>query len=179
MFALKQSVKIRNINPRSELHGDEYKLAVDIGIEVKVSNETLVAFHPDLKRFLFMKDEAPKQNELDLSDGDRLTKLRLPLIGNIKWGWEGEGYELFVEHGVSRNSGVLMIDCKVDHFTFEPQEGGSVGIKFRVIAHPREDDIGKLASLIQQEVGIELDPPSAEKQFEIEERRSLEEEEVE
>lgn len=179
MFALKQAVKIRNVNCRAELHGDEYKVAVDISVEVKVSNDMLVEFHPSLKPFLFEKDENPAQNELALGDADRLTKLRMPLMGNVKWGWEGEGYELFVEHGVSRDSGVLMIDCKVDHFTFEPLEGGSVSIKFRTIAHPREDDIGKLVSLIQQEVGIELDPPSADKQFEIEERKAAETADIE
>lgn len=179
MFALKQMVKIRNLNPRSELHGDEYKLAVDISVEVKVSNDVLSEFHPTLKSFLFEKDENPKQNELDLADANRLTKLRFPMLSPLKWGWEGEGYELFVEHGVSRNSGVLMIDCKVDHFVFEPQEGGSVSVKFRVIAHPREDDIGKLASLIQQEVGIELEPPSAEKQFEMEQSKAHETEDIE
>lgn len=173
MFALKQMVKVRNVNCRSELHGDEHKLATDIHIEVKVSNDMLAEFHPSLKSFLFEKDDNPKQNELALGDADRMTKLRFPMLSPLKWGWEGEGYELFVEHGVNRDSGVLMIDCKVDHFTLEPQEGGSVSIKFRVIAHPREDDIGKLVSTIQQEVGIELDPPSAEKQFEIEERKAL------
>ena len=179
MFALKQMVKVRNLNPRSELHGDEYKLAVDISVEAKVSNDVLSEFHPTLKSFLFEKDENPEQNELALGDDNRLTKRRFPLVPVIKYGWEGEGYELFVEHGVSRNSGVLMIDCKVDHFVFEPQEGGTVVIRFRVIAHPREDDIGKLASLIQQEVGIELDPPSPDKQFEIEQRKAHETEDIE
>lgn len=172
MFALKQAVKIRNVNCRAELHGDEYKVAVDLAIEVKVSNDVLAEFHPDLKTCLFVNDEAPKQSELVLEDSARLTKLRLPLMGNIKWGWEGEGYELFVEHGINRDSGVLMIDCKIDHFTFEPQEGGTVTTRFRVIAHPKEDDIGKLVSLIQQEVGIELDPPTAEQQFKLEERKA-------
>lgn len=179
MFALKQTVKVNNVNCRSELHGDEYKLATDISITVNVSNDMLGEFHPSLKSFLFEKDDNPKQNELNLGDTDRLTKLRFPLLSPLKYGWEGEGYELFVEHGVSRNSGVLMIDCKIDHFTLEPKEGGTVAIKFRAIAHPREEDIGKLVSTIQQEVGIELEPPTVDKQLQIEERKATAGSEIE
>jgi hypothetical protein len=96
----------------------------------------------------------------DRAELDRVSHL----IQYLKWGWEGEGYRLFVAYGVTRNSGVMMIDCKVDGVVIEPKEGGSCVIRFRVAAHPREDDIGKLVSQIQSETEIELDPPSPEQQ---------------
>jgi hypothetical protein len=96
-----------------------------------------------------------------LGDPNRMTKLRLPLMGPIKWGWEGAGYRLVVEHGVTEASYIKLGDCEVDHLVLHPQEGGTVAIVFRVIAHPDSDDIGKLCSLIQQEVAVELMPPEA------------------
>ncbi len=163
MFALKQMVKIANVNCRAELHGDDHVIATDIKIEVKVPNDLLAEFHPDLRHFLYIKDDNPEQGELTLSDAERFTKLRMPLLGPIKWGWEGAGYTLVVDYGISESSAIVLGDVEIDHFVLAPQEGGTVSIAFRAIAKPREDDIGKLVSLIQQENGITLDPPSPAK----------------
>lgn len=166
MLSLQQSVKIRSVNCRAELHGDKHVPAIDIGVEVNVSNDMLGEFHPTLKSFLFEKDANPEQSELAL-DENRLTKLRMPQIGSLKWGWEGEGYRLFVAYGITRQSGVMMADCKVDGFVIEPKEGGTCTIRFRAAAHPREDDIGKLVSLIQSEAEIELGPPTPDQQADM------------
>jgi hypothetical protein len=48
---------------------------------------------------------------------------------------------------------------KVDHFTIEPQNGGSVAITFRIIAHPEADDVGKLCEFIQRDIELKLTPP--------------------
>lgn len=167
MIELNQRVHITHVGNRIEMHGDEHVIATDIKIEVKVSNDMLAEFHPTLKSFLFEHDENPQQNELDLSSGDRITKLRFPLLAPLHWGWEATGYQLFVAYGISRNSGVLLNDCTVDRFVFEPQEGGTVSIRCRVIAKPREDDIGKLVSLIGQENEIELTPPTPDQQADM------------
>lgn len=159
MFSLKQQVKLSHVNVRNEMHGEDHVTATDIKIEVKVSNDLLAEFHSDLKHFLYLKDDSPDQSELPL-DANRATKLRLPLMGPLKWGWEGAGYHLTVEHGINEASYIKLGDCEVDHIVLHPQEGGTVAIVFRVIAHPESEDIGKLCTLIQQEVGITLEPPS-------------------
>jgi len=45
------------------------------------------------------------------------------------------------------------------------QDGGSVITSFRVISHPKESELGKLCSLIQQEIEVTLLPPDESEQL--------------
>jgi hypothetical protein len=51
-------------------------------------------------------------------------------------------------------------DCKVDYFKIEAQNGGSVVITFRIIAHPESEDVGKLCEFMQREIILDLLPPA-------------------
>lgn len=160
MFSLnEQNAKIQNVNARAELHGDEHVTACDIKIDVKLGNDALAEFHPSLKAFLYLKDADAKQGEL-IDDANHMTKLRMPLLGALKYGWEGAGYQLTVHQGLGGPADIILGDCEVDHIVINPQEGGTVAITARIIAHPNAGDIGKLCTLIQQEVPITLEPPS-------------------
>jgi hypothetical protein len=60
MFELTQAtVKLANINPRAEMHGDDPKPAFDLKIEATCSSSALTHFHPELRQHLFMKDQNP------------------------------------------------------------------------------------------------------------------------
>lgn len=157
----KEKGKLTNVNPRAELHGKDTVLAVDIKVEHKLSNDILSEFHPTLKAFLYEKgDDA--QGEL-LQDGNHLTKRKFPLIPSIKYGLKLSGYEVVVDFGIDDKSAIEMAGCEIDNFKFEPHEGGTVALSYRVIGHPKEIDIGKLCSLIQQEISISLiEPPQTE-----------------
>ncbi|WP_313171514.1 hypothetical protein [Massilia oculi] len=54
----------------------------------------------------------------------------------------------------------MLHDCKVDHFKIEAQNGGSVVITFRIIAHPESEDVGKLCELMQRDIELDLLPPA-------------------
>lgn len=162
MFSLeKQQCKLDNVNPRAEIHGPDKVLAVDLKISFKDSNDILSEFDPYLKSAFYGKgDEA--QGEL-IEDATYLPKLKFPFIPSIKYDKEFSGYELIVHLGLGgKNSDVEMIECVVDNFKFEMQDGGSVITSFRVIAHPQEKDLGKLCAMIQQEIEVTLLPPEAE-----------------
>lgn len=42
----------------------------------------------------------------------------------------------------------------------EAQNGGSVVICFRIIAHPESEDVGKLCEFIQRDIDLDLLPPA-------------------
>jgi hypothetical protein len=158
MFELKQLVKLANVNPRAELHGEDPKPAFDLKIEATCPSTVLVAFHPELRQHLFKKDENPDLAD-QATDGDGMTVLRYPKMGAIKWDWEGAGYTATVDYGLGGESNIVLRDCKVDHFKIEAQNGGSVVITFRIIAHPESEDVGKLCEFIQRDIELVLAAP--------------------
>lgn len=157
----KQQGKLANVNPRAELHGKDTVLAVDIKVEHKASNDILASFHPALKDFLYEKGDEP-QGEL-LDDANHKTKRRFPLVPSLKYELKLAGYEVRIDFGIDDKSAIEMAGCEIDNFKIEPHEGGTVGLSYRIIGHPKESDIGKLCSLIQQEINITLiEPPQQE-----------------
>lgn len=158
MFELeKQAAKLINVNPRSELHGDEHKLAVDLKLEMKAANDVLAFFDPSLKSALYKKDGAV-QGEL-IDDPSRLMVLKFPKMGPIKWDHDMAGYRTIFHIGATEKTNIILGDCTVDQWRMECHEGGTVGLTFRVIAHPGTDDLGRLCEMIQQNVEISMDAP--------------------
>lgn len=165
MFSLKNAkAKLVNLNLRAELHGDKHVLATDLTIEATVSNDVLSEFHPSLKSALYEKaDDA--QGEL-LDEPGRLTALKFSNLGQpLKWNAELKGYQTTVHYGIGGDSDINMIECEVDSFKFECKDGGSVGVKFRVIAHPTEEQVGKLSGLIQSDIELTLLPPEEQQEL--------------
>lgn len=161
MFELsEQTARLTSVNPRIEIHGDEHVLAADLQFEVKMSNDVLSEFDPKLKSALYAKNDGP-QGEL-IEDVGHLPKLKFPLLGPLKWGYDGAGYEVCVCYGVSGTNDIRLFECALNKFAFECQDGGTVLVKFRVQAHPETVEIGRLCELIQHDVTLTLVPPSAE-----------------
>lgn len=158
MFDLdKQQVKLASVNARAELHGDDTTPAFDLKIEATLPSEKLIHFSPELRQFFYKKDEDP--DLVDQVNGETLSALRFPKMGAVKWDAEYTGYSAVVGYGIGGKSDIQLGDVKVDHFRFEPLNGGSVLITFRVIAHPETADVGKLCEFIQQNIDLTLTPP--------------------
>lgn len=162
MFSLnRQTCKLTSVNPRQELHGTDKVLACDLKFEAKVSNDVLSEFDPSLKSALYRKpDESDSQAELAIDDPAHLSKLKFPMMGAIKWNKEFAGDELVVHYGVSGRDDIALTAKAVDNFRFDCQDGGTVNVSFRVIAHPKPEELGRLCEMIQQECEISLIPPS-------------------
>lgn len=177
MFSLKeQNAKLSNLNLRAELHGEEHKIACDLQFEIKVSNDVLSEFDASLKSAIYRAADAGDApiDDMFKDQPGYLPKIKFPLMSPFKWGYENAGYAVTVHLGVSGKADILMILCKVDKFRFDCQDGGTVIVCFRVIAHPEPDDIGRLSEMIQQELSITLQPPSADEVFQ-QQMKSLEE----
>jgi len=158
MFELKeQQVKITSVNARAEMHGDQPKPAFDLKCEVAVGNDALIDFHPELRAMLYKKNDAP--DLVDQVEPDALTALRFPKLGPIKWDFEGRGYSVRVAYGIGGPSDIRLGDVKVDGLRLTPQQGGTVLVAFRVIAHPATDDVGRLCELIQQTIEMDVTAP--------------------
>jgi hypothetical protein len=115
-------------------------------------------FDVALKHFLYRKPQ-PTPGELAM-DHDNATELRFPFMRNLGWNRSYEGYLLRFHIGASGKEDVLLAECELKEISFVPQEGGSVGISFKINAHPKDDeDHGKIARRVQQEIGITLTPP--------------------
>lgn len=160
MFNLqKQSAKLISVNPRTELHGEEHVLAIDLKFETIMGNDVLTEFHPALKEALFRIGDAP-QGEIELEPG-RLTGLKFPQLGPVKWDHECAGYRLTVHDGLDGTGNICLLAIKVDQFRFDCRDGGSVAIAFRVIVKPQEADVGRLCKMIQDDIDVSLIPPAA------------------
>lgn len=153
-----QQVKLASVNARAELHGDDPKPAFDLKIEATLSSEKLIHFHPELRQLFFKRDEDP--DLVDQVSGETMTALRFPKMGSVKWDCDYTGYSAKVGYGIGGKSDIQLGDVKVDHFRFEPMNGGSVLITFRIIAHPETADVGKLCEFIQQNIDLTLTPPA-------------------
>jgi hypothetical protein len=160
MFELKQIVKLANVNPRAELHGEDPKPAFDLKIEATCPSSVLIHFHSELRQHLFKKDENPDLVD-QVQEGDGLTVLRYPKMGAIKWDWEGAGYTATIDYGLGGDSNIVLHDCKIDHFKFEAQNGGSVVLTFRIIAHPDTEDVGAICEFMARDIDLTLTAPEA------------------
>lgn len=155
-----QQVRLANINARAEKHGDDPKPAFDLKIEATVPADKLGQFHPELRDTLFKMTDAPDLVDQAEPGAAAATALRFPKLGPLKWDWEATGYTAVVGYGLGGDSDIQLNDVKVDHFKFEPMNGGSVLVTFRVIAHPETADVGKLCDFIQQNIDLTVTPPA-------------------
>lgn len=158
-------VKITSVNPRSERHGpEELHPAVDLHISLTTGNNILTALDGKLLDALYTKNANADQGGQQSLDGveevSNLPNLKFPLMGALKWKKDLIGYTLTVQHGVG--SDIVLKGCKVNNFTIDPKEGGSVDLKFRVQSSDVDErTLGKLGLLVQNEVDVMLEAPEA------------------
>lgn len=161
MFSLsEQRAKLSNVNIRAEIHGEETKIAVDLKIDVKMSNDVLSEFSPELKSSFYKKKDHGQADLID--EPGRLTALKFPQMSPIKWDWQGVGYKTVINYGVSGKDDIGLDMTDIDQFRFDPMDGGTVDMSFRIVAHPTPEEIGRLSELVQREITLTLEEPEAE-----------------
>lgn len=134
---------------------------------VKLSNEVLTSFDGSLKSFLFTKNATSvssiKQGTLDgvevISDLPNLSGIGSH-VKAVKWDTELTGYHLEIDHGMGRRSNIVIDDCILSGFRIQPQEGGTVELKFNCESGNVAGAIwAKLAKLKSCEVDVMLTAP--------------------
>lgn len=153
-----QLAKIVSTTPVSEKHGNERVPALSIGFYLVTGGEVLDDFDVSLRAMLYRKPQ-PKPGELQM-EHEGLTELRFPFMRQLAWEKKYAGHLLRLHIGASGAEDVLLADCGLKDIRFTTQEGGSVGVHFKVTAHPKDElDGGKVIARLQQEVIITLTPP--------------------
>jgi hypothetical protein len=155
-----QLAKIVSVTNVSEKHGKERVPAVCIGLYLVGSGSILDQFDGALRPMLYRKPQ-PTPGGLPLEyDDNELTELRFPFMRNLAWDRKYAGYMLRIRIGASGADDVLLAECGLKDIRFVAQEGGSVGVAFKVTAHPNNEiDHGRIATRLQQEIFIDLTPP--------------------
>lgn len=165
MFSLdKHDASITNVNFRKEKHGDAKVAAVDIALELKASNLLLDTIDPKLRKAFFAKPGKGEQQALPI-DGNNLTALALPFLGEQKLSQEFEAYEVELASLLDHIDPVFFVDAKVKKLAFQPIEGGSIELTLTVAVRIEEEDDAPLLSAWRRgEIRLSLTPPAAQAQ---------------
>lgn len=152
--------KITSCTPVSEKHGKERKSAISIGLYLVGSGSMLDQFDKALRPMLYRKPQpAPGALPLEYDDNE-LSELRFPFMRQLAWDRKYVGFMLRFRIGASGADDVLLSECGLKDIRFVSQEGGSVGIGFKITAHPNDEiDYGRIVTRLQQEIFIDLTPP--------------------
>lgn len=159
MFELpKQTVKLNKVSTPIENHGKDYKLGVVLSVETTIPNSQLKEFAPGLCDSLY-RMATPEEGADLASDASGPTALRYPKMSPFDWDWTGTGYTTTIDYGLGGESDIVLTDSKVDKFTLQPMEGGSVVVSFNVICHPSHEHVGYLCAKQKQGLTITLTAP--------------------
>lgn len=159
----RQACRLAHMNIRSEKHGDETRTAVDLELSLMTSNEALAMFAPSLRAALYKRaaDNSAADLADQMNDPDALTALAFPALGTLRWDGEIVGADVRLHFGIAKND-VRFETAKVNKFRLSPANGGSVGIDFRVQSVASPDDVKRLSTMLEGEITVDLEPPSAE-----------------
>lgn len=169
-FAMPETreVTCAHVNIRDENHGDEKVLAVDLQFWMEGSNDLLELFHPDLRRAIYCNKAADAgQVELDEKLAV-LPNLRIPgQPEKLRFGGDEKhgGYRMVCDYGLGdETANIDLTECVVAKKWYEPKEGGTVRIGWRVsYAGEALQDVmtrGKLAGLKGQKAFVQLHAPA-------------------
>lgn len=150
---------LTSVNPRSEIHGDEKKPAVDLHFSIDTTVDMLGGLSPMLPAALFQRDDAPV---VDLAtDREALSKYKFAnRIEALSWKLPKPARCRVVVHfGVSGAQDIVLGEALVDKIRIEPHDGGTVSIGFRVqTTEPTTEQKGRLCEWIQQAVDLTVEP---------------------
>ncbi len=149
----KQAAKMAHINLREEKHGEEAVLAIDVKITADVPNDFLSYLDPTLKWSLY--DKQPGQGEL-LPDDNHLPHLRYTQLGELRWEGEMAKANVLVS-SIDRPEDVAL-EADINNLKFEPKEGGTVAISFRLQFLPNAGQSAVLVGLLGKEVRVSVAP---------------------
>lgn len=153
------TAKLKSLTPRIEKHGDENVPAVSLGLSITGPNTLLDLFNLQLRHALYKAAEDAGDNLPGIDAPTPLLRTRGLEKIKLKTG-DMVGYRLVVDHGIGEDSAIDLHDCKVDKWSLEPYEGGSVELSFRVGTSDIDETwAGRLAMKLGQKVEIQLLPP--------------------
>lgn len=121
--------KLSTLTPRSEKHGDDEKPAVSLGIEIEAANTLLDSIDPTLRQALFKAvDDQPNLPGVEQST----PVLRSNSIDRVLLPNKHDGWTLAVDDGIDDTNPMGFGGCRIDKFSVEPKQGGTISLRLRV-----------------------------------------------
>ncbi len=145
----KQQAKLSHLNVRTEKHGEDDVLAVDVKLQADVSNKFLDEISPGMRAALYSGDAA--QTDIE---ADHLSTLRFPQLHPLKLK-VGIVDGKFVLHGKAKAED-RDFECDVKDAVLACKDGGTVELTFSVAVQPTPEQSGDLAALLGQDVRFSL-----------------------
>lgn len=148
---------LASVTNRVERHGEDDKPAVSLGLAIEGANTLLDVIDPKIRHALYMAVEGQDQ----LPGVEPATPvLRCNSFETHKLTTSHEGWTLSVDDGIDDTTPMVFGACKVDKFTVDAKQGGSIVLKFRVgTSDVDADKLGKLAMHNGQSIWITLKAP--------------------
>ena len=148
---------VASVTNRTEKHGDESVPAVSIGIEITAANTLLDLIDPKLREALYKAIDDQEQ----LPGVEPATPvLRCNSIDRAVLPTSHEGWTLQVDDGIDESEPMTFGSVKVDKFSVEPKQGGSIVLRLRCgTSDISAETLGKLAMHNGQSIWIMLSAP--------------------
>lgn len=167
MFSIYEQECRMHFISRTNKHGNERVPAATLQLIYRSSNDVLSEFNSDLKASLYRRphnDEGDMADQADtrLDDPGYLPCLKYPNMKNkVSLADKLVGATVTVHHGIGGQSDLVLGDCTVDKFQFDPQEGGTVVVSLNVACMPSNGQAGELHGKQDQDVVITITPPDS------------------
>lgn len=151
----KRTVTLDHVSFFTERHGEESVQGIALKFSFDSSNDILDEFAPGLKAAMYRAPEAKDAQQL-FEEPTHLPLLRWPLVPSMKWDLVMTGRETIIAFGLGGDSDIRFAEATADKFQFTFRQGGSVGITFRVKAHPDGEQVSRLFELMGHEADIAI-----------------------
>jgi hypothetical protein len=163
-FALAdQSAMLINVMVKGEHKSANNVPKTYLFFEVDLPNTDLAYLHPQLRNALYAKGDG-KGAQADL-DENHLAHYKFAEIGRLPVDKTITGARLTFHTATERGNTELDAE-KVDRFTIECKDGGTVRWRFRCVTSAGDAERGKITGMLRKQVTISLTPPTAEDEAE-------------
>lgn len=148
---------LNTITSRSEIHGEEKKPAISLGLSIEAPNTILDLLDPTLRPTFYSKANGQYQ----LPGAEETTpSLRTRSITSIGIAGAFEGWTLNVDHGIQEREPVKFGGVKVDKFSAELKDGGTCVLHLRCGTSDIDaKSLGIVGMKLAQKISITLVAP--------------------
>lgn len=163
-------VRIKKVTGVEEFKGDRRDYGCSVRIEWIAPNTVLDVFDKDARPAFYERDTGNPgtndegQGELSLPRADvELTKRKLIYIETpVRFKKEMDGYTIVFHRGATEKSDISLSEVKLDDFTADPHDGGSVLMGCNAYMKPPVEVRGYIDHMSKTEIEITLTPPAAQ-----------------
>ncbi|MCG7403051.1 hypothetical protein [Caballeronia zhejiangensis] len=150
-------LRVVHVNVRSEIVGDDERLAMDLRIEMDLPNVCLDKLDAELRPSLY---RANGDGDLLGKDAAHMPHLRFPQLGPLTWDGSISPVALLLHLGTKKNE-LKLAEGKANKLRILPHEGGTCGLVWRLQVHPTEEEAAKVMTLLKHTIKGTLDTSEA------------------